>query len=642
MTAASDSDLVLLSRYAKLRDADSFLEITNRHAAMVFAVARRVTGNVQDAEDVSQACFLELARRAQDIRTCVGGWLHKVAVRRSQNVRREAAVRQRNERMKQHPSAVSAEAEWDEIAPILHDALGGLADDLRLPLVLLYLEGRTQQEVAIELGVSQATISRRAREGIQQLRSTLGRMGIHTTAAAIIGGVAADARATVPTSLRESLGNLALSGIGPSSPPANAGWGMSPIWVWLVAVSALVALRLLLVYAEPMMRRDSIVQHPDSLRMPIDGDRDTQSRLIGALRDSARLAGREVDYAELLGDSSLAFIARWYRLDVQPPVDRDAPWDSVGYLVYAGNRELGLLERSLGMSLQSHSSPADADATGLMASIVAAIRAGESPVGYLVSARPQVDEGCCPAHVVLIVGADPVRKRLLLRRDDRERPTWHAAADLAPRLLIPRKNREPLARRDALLAALRAAVASWDSPPDHADEEEAMCVHRDVQRYSGWRAYDAWTEDVRENVPDTSERSQQLRAISQWCFGLLLRGRCQAAIYLRREARQFTGQPQHRLINAADLYARFAEGAWSGALGGQLDKRPDGAKETVRMLRLARQLDAMAIRELQTFLNSVPDPLASLATSDRTTQLPDSGKDRRASYPRHPERSGAE
>ena len=60
MTASSDSDLVLLRRYADLQDADSFLEITNRHAAMVFAVARRVTGNSHDAEDVSQACFLEL------------------------------------------------------------------------------------------------------------------------------------------------------------------------------------------------------------------------------------------------------------------------------------------------------------------------------------------------------------------------------------------------------------------------------------------------------------------------------------------------------------------------------------------------------------------------------------------------------
>ena len=71
MTASSDSDLILLRRYADLQDAESFLEITKRHAAMVYAVARRVTGNVQDAEDVSQACFLELAHarsRCSDVR----------------------------------------------------------------------------------------------------------------------------------------------------------------------------------------------------------------------------------------------------------------------------------------------------------------------------------------------------------------------------------------------------------------------------------------------------------------------------------------------------------------------------------------------------------------------------------------------
>ncbi len=176
-----------------------------------------------------------------------------------------------------------------------------------------------------------------------------------------------------------------------------------------------------------------------------------------------------------------------------------------------------------------------------MASIVTALRAGQCAVGYLASARPEAAEGCSQAHVVLIVGADPEQERLLLRYDDRERPTWHAAADLAPRFLIPLENREPLARRDALIAALRAAVNSWDSPPEKADEVVAMCVHRDTHVYSGWRAYDTWIKDLRQNLTGTSERSQHVRAVSQWSFDLLRRGRRQAAIYLCREAQQFSG-----------------------------------------------------------------------------------------------------
>ncbi len=107
-------------------------------------------------------------------------------------------MRQRYERLQQHSTALSAEAEWDEIAPLLHTALGGLPDDLRLPLVLLYLQGRTQQDVATELAVSQATVSRRASEGIEHLRTTLRRMGVQAAAAAMIGGLAADSQAAVP------------------------------------------------------------------------------------------------------------------------------------------------------------------------------------------------------------------------------------------------------------------------------------------------------------------------------------------------------------------------------------------------------------------------------------------------------------
>ena len=432
-------------------------------------------------------------------------------------------------------------------------------------------------------------------------------MGVLTSSAAIMGGLAADSQATVPTSLRESLGNLAWSGIGPSPTPDKASWSLSPVGLLLVAVSALVGLCLILFSVEPAIRTDSIVQLQHLQKTQRGGDPDTQTPLIGALTDAARLAGRNVDYAKLMGDSSLAFITRWYRLNAQPTVHQDASWDSVGYLVYAGNKELRLLGTSLGMSLQisSQLTPSEFDATGWMASIVAAIRAGECAVGYLASTRPEVDEGCSPAHVVLIVGADPAQQRLLLRCDDQERPTWHAVTDLAPRILIPRKNREPLARRGALIAALCAAVFSWDSPPEQADEVVAMCDHTGAQVYSGWRAYDAWIEDLRQNAMGTSVRSQHVRAVSHWNFGLLRRGRCQAAIYLRREARQFTGQQQNRLLRAADLYARFAGETSDEQLSPTapvVDESSNAAVEAVRMLRHARQLDTLCMRELQAFL----------------------------------------
>ena len=556
----------------------------------------------------------------------MGGWLHTVAVRRSQNLRREAAVRKRYEQIQQPTTAFSAEAEWDEIAPLLHNALGGLPDKLRLPLVLLYLQGRTQQEVANELSVSQATVSRRAREGIEKLRSALKQMGICVTAAAMIGGLAAESQAAVPISLRESLGNLALSGIGPppKPTPAQPGLSLSPVWPWLLGVTAVVGLSLIM-WLAAMIRMDSIAPHPHTPGMSAGDDRDSQTPLVGGLTEAVRLAGRNVDYTQFMGDSSLAFVTRWYRVDAQPSVHHDAPWDSVGYLVYTGNKELRLLEKSLGMSLRRHFVPPDFDAAEFVDLIATAINADEYPVGYLAVNRPQIGEGCSPAHVVVIIGADPVQERLLLRCDDRQRSTWHPAADLAPRVLIPRKNRDPLARRDALIAALHAAVRSWDSPPERSDDVVALCVHRDALVYSGWRAYDAWIKDLGQNITGTSGQSQHVRAVSQWSFSLQRRGRSQAAKYLRREARQFTGKQQRHLLIVAELYERLFEETSDDLFhlatpqitksSGRRDGQRDTADNSLRMLELARQLDAMAIREIRTFLRIVPRPLRQVKSS---------------------------
>src|SRR6266487_2008523 len=64
-----DSDSVLLQRYSQTKDAQAFAQLVQRYAAMVFSVARRITGNVHDAEDVAQGCFMELAKAAGSIRS---------------------------------------------------------------------------------------------------------------------------------------------------------------------------------------------------------------------------------------------------------------------------------------------------------------------------------------------------------------------------------------------------------------------------------------------------------------------------------------------------------------------------------------------------------------------------------------------
>ncbi|NCQ36367.1 sigma-70 family RNA polymerase sigma factor, partial [bacterium] len=57
-------DSELLTRYATTRDAEAFAELMIRHRDLVYATCYRVLRSRADAEDVSQDCFLRLARHA--------------------------------------------------------------------------------------------------------------------------------------------------------------------------------------------------------------------------------------------------------------------------------------------------------------------------------------------------------------------------------------------------------------------------------------------------------------------------------------------------------------------------------------------------------------------------------------------------
>ena len=174
--ASGLSDAELLERYVRHRDEAAFELLLWRHGVLVLNVCRRILHREQDAEDAFQATFLAFVRKAHAIarRGSVSSWLYKVAYR----VALEAQARRGKSR---HASSRAANRWPFSHRPIRFGAMFGrfsmrklnrLPERLRRPFVLCYLEGKTNEEAARQLGCRLGTIFSRLSRGREYAASS--------------------------------------------------------------------------------------------------------------------------------------------------------------------------------------------------------------------------------------------------------------------------------------------------------------------------------------------------------------------------------------------------------------------------------------------------------------------------------------
>ena len=189
------SDRQLLSRFADHGDEDAFAELVARYCGLVLGVCRRALRDEHSAEDAFQATFLVLARRASRIRnrSSLAGWLHAVAFR--------TAVRANAQRHRRREEALPDDmtATDDTLARVtsryeqqlLDEEIHRLPPKYREPLVFRYLMGKSNRQIAGELGVSLGVVEGRLKRAKDRLRLRLVRRGIGVTAVlAAVGGTA--------------------------------------------------------------------------------------------------------------------------------------------------------------------------------------------------------------------------------------------------------------------------------------------------------------------------------------------------------------------------------------------------------------------------------------------------------------------
>jgi RNA polymerase sigma factor (sigma-70 family) len=199
-------DAQLLDRWRKQRDPAALEVLVWRHGAMIWNVCRRILGRQQDAEDAFQATFLTFLRKANTIGQgrFLGSWLYKVAYRTALAARAASAKYTAFEKLKaDFPQAAASEEDaWSELAPVLDEEVHRLPEKYRLPFVLCYLEGKTTDEAAEDLGCPRGTVGTRLAWARERLRSRLTQRGLALSVAGLATLLAEKAAtASVPTPL---------------------------------------------------------------------------------------------------------------------------------------------------------------------------------------------------------------------------------------------------------------------------------------------------------------------------------------------------------------------------------------------------------------------------------------------------------
>lgn len=223
----ANSDEQLLLRYAVSRDELAFRRLVQRHGALVLGVCRRILRNEHDAEEAFQATFMVLAKKAGDLRSpsALSAWLYGVAFR----VARRAAHKRTARRETPLPlEIVSDDDVFRHVADVhrqraLDEELNQLAPRYREPLVLHYLLGKTNQEIAQLLGLSVRSVEGRQRRGKKILRRRLAlrKVSLPLAAVALAGACHSAQAAGVSAPLAEATIAAGLNYAWGAAAPAN-------------------------------------------------------------------------------------------------------------------------------------------------------------------------------------------------------------------------------------------------------------------------------------------------------------------------------------------------------------------------------------------------------------------------------------
>src|SRR5436190_4564901 len=208
-------DNVLLKEYVEHGSEEAFATLVARHVNKVYSIALRHTRNAHQAEEITQAVFVLLARKSRQLgqRVILSGWLCRTARLSAVTFVRSEIRRTRREQEAQVQNLLNdSEAEvWPQIAPLLDTAMAGLSEADHDAVALRFFDGKSMKEIGAALGASEDATKMRVSRAVEKLRVFFTKHGIVCSAAALMAAISANSVHAAPAVLAKTATAVAIA-----------------------------------------------------------------------------------------------------------------------------------------------------------------------------------------------------------------------------------------------------------------------------------------------------------------------------------------------------------------------------------------------------------------------------------------------
>lgn len=186
------SDATLLRDYVEKRNERAFAELVHRHLDLVYSAAlRRTRGQSHLAEEISQKVFCDLSRKAAALahHPTLTGWLYRstryAAIDAARAELRRQKLQQTLTVMPDTSPAPELSADWEQLRPVIDEAMDQLADRDRELMLLHYFNALTFAEAGARVNLSEDAARKRVTRALDKLRGHLSRRGVTSTTAVL-------------------------------------------------------------------------------------------------------------------------------------------------------------------------------------------------------------------------------------------------------------------------------------------------------------------------------------------------------------------------------------------------------------------------------------------------------------------------